>query len=153
MGKTIYLVTGAAGFQGSHVCDELLERGEHVRALVLPGDKSVKYVPSAVEVVEGNLCDVDSLRTFFTVRSGDESVVIHCASMVTTNAEFNQKLLEVNVGGTKNMIELCLEHPECRKMVYVSSTGAIPELPKGTAIKETNQFTPVNEKGYSPEVG
>lgn len=44
MGKTIYLVTGAAGFLGSHVCDELLERGDHVRALVLPGDKSVKYV-------------------------------------------------------------------------------------------------------------
>jgi len=146
MGKTIYLVTGAAGFLGSHVCDELLERGDHVRALVLPGDKSVKYVPSSVEIVEGNLCDVDSLRAFFTIPEGDESVVIHCASMVTTNAEFNQKLIDVNVGGTKNMIAMCLEHPECRKMVYVSSTGAIPELPKGTAIAETSQFTPVNEK-------
>lgn len=146
MGKTIYLVAGAAGFLGSHVCDELLERGDRVRALVLPGDKSIKYVPSAVEIVEGNLCDVESLRTFFTIPEGEESVVIHCASMVTTNAEFNQKLLDVNVGGTKNMIAQCLEHPECRKMVYVSSTGAIPELPKGTAIKETDQFTPVNEK-------
>lgn len=146
MGKTIYLVTGAAGFLGSHVCDELLERGDHVRALVLPGDKSVKYVPSAVEIVEGNLCDLDSLRTFFTIPEGDESVVIHCASMVTINAEFNQKLIDVNVGGTQNMIEMCLAHPECKKMVYVSSTGAIPELPKGTAIKETDRFTPVDEK-------
>lgn len=146
MGKTIYLVTGAAGFLGSHVCDELLERGDHIRALVLPGDKSVKYVPSAVEIVEGNLCDVDSLRTFFTIPEGDESVVIHCASMVTTNPAFSQKLIDINVGGTKNMIEMCLAHPECKKMVYVSSTGAIPELPKGTAIKETDRFTPVDEK-------
>lgn len=145
MGKTIYLVTGAAGFLGSHVCDVLLERGESVRALVLPGDKSVKYVPDAVEIIEGNLCDVDSLETFFSIPEGDESVVIHCASMVTTNAEFNQKLIDVNVGGTKNMIEKCLAHPECRKMVYVSSTGAIPEQPKGTAIKETDCFTPINE--------
>lgn len=146
MGKTIYLVTGAAGFLGSHVCDELLERGDPVRALVLPGDKSVKYIPSSVEIVEGNLCDVESLRTFFAIPQGDESVVIHCASMVTTNAEFNQKLIDVNVGGTENMISMCLEHPECRKMVYVSSTGAIPEQPKGIPITETDHFTPVDEK-------
>lgn len=146
MSEIIYLVTGAAGFLGSHVCDELLGRGDRVRALVLPGDKSVRYIPEEVEIVEGNLCDVDSLETFFTIPQGMESIVIHCASMVTTNAEFNQKLMDVNVGGTKNMIDQCLQHPECQKMVYVSSTGAIPELPKGTAIKETDQFTPVNEK-------
>lgn len=40
---------------------------------------------------------------------------------------------------------MCLKHPECRKMVYVSSTWAIPELPKGTPIRETYQFTPVDE--------
>ena len=54
-------------------------------------------------------------------------------------------LMDVNVGGTKNMIDMCLKHPECRKMIYVSSTGAIPELPKGTPIRETHQFTPVDE--------
>lgn len=146
MNKTIYLVTGAAGFLGSHVCDELLERGEQVRALVLPGDKSAVHIPPAVEIVEGNLCDVDSLETFFRISEGDESIVIHCASMVTTNAEFNQKLIDVNVGGTKNIIDKCLEHPECKKMVYVSSTGAIPEQPKGTVIRETERFTPIDEK-------
>lgn len=146
MKKTVYLVTGAAGFLGSHVCDELLERGEQVRALVLPGDKSAIHIPSAVEIVEGNLCDVDSLEAFFSIPEGDESIVIHCASMVTTNAEFSQKLMDVNVGGTKNVIDRCLEHSECRKMVYVSSTGAIPEQPKGTAIRETDHFTPVDEK-------
>ena len=97
MGKTVYLVTGAAGFLGSHVCDELLERGDHVRALVLPGDKSVKYVPKEVEISEG-----------------DSSIVIHYASMVTTNPDYNQKLMDVNVGGTQNMINMCLKHPESR---------------------------------------
>lgn len=146
MKKKIYLVTGAAGFLGSHICDELLERGDRVRALVLPGDKSVKYVPEEVEIVEGDLCDMESLERFFTVAPQEETIVIHCASMVTTNAEFNQMLMDVNVGGTKNMIEQCLKHPECKKMVYVSSTGAIPELPKGMVIRETDQFTPINEK-------
>ena len=142
--NTLYLVTGAAGFLGSHICDTLLERGDAVRALVLPGDKSVKYIPSEVEVVEGDLCDVDSLETFFTIPNGMKSIAIHCASMVTTNAEFNQKLIDVNVGGTKNMIDKCLEHEECQKMIYVSSTGAIPEQPKGVAIKETTRFTRAN---------
>ncbi|MCC8064223.1 MAG: NAD-dependent epimerase/dehydratase family protein [Clostridiales bacterium] len=140
MMNTMYLLTGAAGFLGSHICDVLLERGEQVRALVLPGDKSVKYVPSSVEIIEGNLCDMASLDAFFTVPEGTQTIVIHCASMVTTNADFSQKLLDINVGGTKNMIEQCLSHPECQKMVYVSSTGAIPELPKGQKIKEVDQF-------------
>ena len=145
MEKTVYLVTGAAGFLGSHICDELLKRGDHVRALVLPGDKSVKYIPEEVEITEGDLCNADSLERFFTIPKGQESVVIHCASIVTMNADFNQKLIDVNVGGTKNVIDICLKHSECKKMVYVSSTGAIPEQPKGTVIRETNQFTPIDK--------
>ncbi len=136
----IYLLTGAAGFLGSHICDELLENGARVRALVLEGDPSVKYIPKNVEIVIGNLCDKDSLETFFTVEPGEETVIIHCASMVTVNPDFSQKLMEINVGGTENIIEKCLEHPECRKMVYVSSTGAIPELPKGQLIREVDHF-------------
>lgn len=146
MNNRIYLVTGAAGFLGSHVCSELLERGDRVRALVLPRDPGAKYIPASVEVVEGNLCDMASLDGFFSVPEGTESYVIHCASMVTTNPDFNQKLIDVNVGGTKHMIEQCLAHPECKKMVYVSSTGAIPELPKGTRIAETRKFAPINPK-------
>ena len=43
--KTIYLVTGAAGFMGTNVCAQLLERGDAVRAFVLKGDPAVKFVP------------------------------------------------------------------------------------------------------------
>ena len=38
MSETLYLVTGAAGFLGSHICHQLLERGEKVRAFVLDGN-------------------------------------------------------------------------------------------------------------------
>ena len=41
MSETLYLVTGAAGFLGSHVCHQLLERGEKVRAFVLDGDPAI----------------------------------------------------------------------------------------------------------------
>ena len=148
MKNTVYLLTGAAGFLGSSVCHQLLERGDKVRAFILPGDKSVKFIPKEAELCEGNLCDRAAVDRFFTIPAGMESIVIHCASMVTVNPDFNQKLVDVNVGGTQNIIEACLNHPECKKLVYVSSTGAIPEAPKGQKIKETNQFDPEKVVGW-----
>ena len=140
MNNTIYLVTGAAGFLGSNVCAQLLERGEKVRSCVLEGDKAAQYIPESVEIVYGNLCDKESLRPFFDVEKGMETVCIHVASLVTVNPNYSKLLLDVNVGGTENIIDMCLEHPECRMMVYVSSTGAIPESPYGEMIKEVDEF-------------
>lgn len=139
MSSTIYLVTGAAGFLGTNVCHQLLGRGERVRAFVLEGDKSAKFIPKDVEIVYGNLCDKSSLERFFSVEEGVETVCIHVASMVTVNPNYNKLALDVNVGGTENIIDLCLEHKGCRKLVYVSSTGAIPELPFGQKIKEVKE--------------
>lgn len=142
MNERIYLLTGAAGFLGSNICAQLLAEGKKVRALVLRGDKSVKFIPETVEVVFGDLCDADSLEPFFTVPEGCHSVLIHCASMVTVDPGYSEKLMAVNVGGTRNIISKVLAHPECEKMVYVSSTGAIPEQPHGTRITEVDHFTP-----------
>jgi len=141
-----YLLTGAAGFLGTNICMQLLEQGCKVRALVLPNDKSVKYIPAEVEVVLGDLTDAPSLEPFFTVPEGCTSVIIHCASMVTVNPNYSEKLMAVNVGGTRNIITKVLNHPECEKMVYVSSTGAIPEEPHGVKIREVNKFTPCDPK-------
>ena len=146
MNDRIYLVTGAAGFLGSNICLQLLEQGCRVRALVLPNDKSVKYIPKEVEVVLGDLTDFGSLEAFFTVPEGQKSVIIHCASMVTVDPQYSEKLMAVNVTGTRNIITKVLNHPECEKMVYVSSTGAIPEQPHGTKIKEVDKFDPCDPK-------
>ena len=141
-----YLLTGAAGFLGTNICMQLLEAGCKVRALVLPNDRSVKFIPKEVEVVLGDLTDAPSLEPFFTVPEGCTSVVIHCASMVTVNPNYSEKLMAVNVGGTRNIITKVLNHPECEKLVYVSSTGAIPEQPHGTPITEVSKFTPCDPK-------
>lgn len=140
MTKTLYLVTGAAGFLGGTVCRQLIERGNQVKAFVLPNDPAIKFVPEEAEIVEGDLCDKASLQRLFTVPQGVETIVLHIASIVTVNPDFNQKVIDVNVGGTKNIIDLCLEHKECRKLVYCSSTGAIPEQPKGKKIREVRHF-------------
>ena len=135
-----YLVTGAAGFLGGTICRQLIERGDAVRAFVLKNDPAMKFVPDAAEICEGDLTDMESLARFFAVEEGTETIVIHCASVVTVNPDFNQTVMNVNVGGTLNIIDQCLMHPECKKLVYVSSTGAIPERPKGQPIREVDHF-------------
>ena len=132
--NTVYLVTSAAGFMGGIVVRKLLERGERVRAFVLKGDPAVKYVPAGAEIFEGDVCDKESLERFFTVPQGTETVCLHIASLVSVDPEYDQKVMDVNVGGAQNIIDCCVTHTECRKLVYVSSTGASPALPKGQKI-------------------
>lgn len=140
--NTKILVTGAAGFLGGTICRQLVERGDDVRAFVLPNDPAMKFVPKEAEIVEGDLTDKESLERFFQVPEGTETIVLHIASIVSVNPEYNQKVMDVNIGGTQNIIDLCLAHPECKKLVYCSSTGAIPELPKGQMIHEVEHFDP-----------
>ena len=140
MNNTLYLVTGAAGFLGGTICRQLIERGDKVRAFVLPNDPAMKFVPAEAEIVKGDLTNEESLKPFFDIPEGMDAVVLHIASIVTVNPDFNQKVMDVNVGGTEKIIDLCLSHPQVKKLVYCSSTGAIPEAPKGTAIREVEYF-------------
>ena len=140
MDERVYLVTGAAGFLGSTITRQLVEQGKRVRAFVLAGDPAIKFIPEEAEVVEGDLTDIDSLEPLFAVPEGTKTVMMHIARFVSVKPDYDQRLVDINVGGCKNIIELCLRHPECEKMVYCSSIGAIPELPKGTPIAEVDYF-------------
>lgn len=73
MEKRVYLVTGASGFLGGSICRQLVERGESVRAFVLPDDKAAAYLPANVTICYGDLCDKKSLEEFFHVPSATKS--------------------------------------------------------------------------------
>ena len=143
MRNRIFLVTGAAGFLGSNICRQLTEKGERVRALVLENEPGQKYLPPEVEIVKGDLLDTASLDRFFNVPEDHDVYVIHCASIVWVKMEANPKVYDVNVNGTANILEQCLKH-RVRKLVYISSTGAIPELPAGQRIGEVDRFLPTD---------
>ena len=139
----IYLLTGAAGLLGSNIARQLVDAKEVVRALVLKDDPAVAYVPDQVQIIYGDLLDINSMEELFTVPEGSEVIVIHCASIVTMNPNPNPKVYAVNVDGTRNIIDMCLKN-KVKKLVYVSSTGAIPELPHGQKIKEVDHFLPAD---------
>lgn len=136
---TLYLVTGAAGHLGGTVVRELVARGDAVRALVLPGEPNPPEKP--VELCYGDVCDRNSLDAFFQNPQHDQLIVIHCAGIVSIASRTIPKVQEVNVAGTKNIVDLCLEH-HVHKLVHVSSVHAIPERPKPACIGETSVFDP-----------
>jgi len=145
--EAIYLVTGAAGNLGSNVVRELAMRGDRVRAFVLAGDSLAARLPRSIEVCEGDLLDEQALDRFFEVEEGTDIVVLHVAGIVTTYPEFSQRVYDVNVVGTRNIVEQCLK-AQVRKLVYVSSTSAIPELPHGRRIAEVDDFDPGAVAGF-----
>ena len=142
-----YLLTGAAGNLGSSIVRELFAQGKDVRAFVLPNDNAAKRIPEGVEIIEGDILNMDDLRRFFAVRDGTEIIVIHSAGIVTTYWEFSQKVHDVNVQGTRNIVKMCVEK-RVKKLVYVSSVHAIPELPKGQIIKPVSEFNPDQIIGF-----
>lgn len=148
MSETVYLLTGATGFLGGEICRQLVAAGKKVRAFALPTDKAIEFVPKEAEICLGDICDYEAVERFFTVPEGTETVVLHIASVVALKGDYSRLLMNVNVGGTKNIIDCCLKHPECKKMVYCSSTGAIPEEKKGTKIKEVIYFDEDQVLGY-----
>jgi dihydroflavonol-4-reductase len=135
--KELYLVTGAAGHLGSAVIRELKKMNKNVRGLVLQGEKNI---PEDIDIFYGDVTKKESLEDFFE-NSGAELIVIHCAGIVSITSNYSQLMYDVNVNGTKNIVELCIEK-NVKKLVYVSSVHAIPEKPKGEIIFETKNFDP-----------
>ena len=135
-----YLVTGATGFLGRAVAEELVRRKAQVHALVLHDDPYINLLPQEVHTVIGDVCAENSLTDFFA-DADSRTCVIHCAGIVSVASRPGPRLYQVNVGGTWKVLRQCMEH-DVGKMVYVSSVHAIPEKPKGCTITEDCEFSP-----------
>ncbi len=132
-----FLVTGGAGFIGSHIVDELVRRGECVRVLdnFSTGrhenlQLAISCRHSRVEVLEGDIRDLGTLRQamqgvgYVLHQAALPSVPRSVADPVTTN--------EVNVTGTLNVL-MAAREVNVKRVVYASSSsvyGNNPTLPK-----------------------
>ena len=129
-----YLITGATGFLGRAIVEELVRRNVRVDALVLRNDPYSTLLPGEVHTVIGDVCEDDSLEQFFA-DADEKTCVIHCAGIISVASRSGSKLYQINIGGTCKVVRQCLEH-HIGKMIYVSSVHAIPEKPKNCVITE-----------------
>lgn len=142
-----YLVTGATGNLGSNIVRNLIAGGESVRVLVMDGDPALSRIPKEAAICSGDLLDVQSLDRFFDLPSDEDAYVIHCAGVVSLATDYSKIVHDVNVVGTRNIVDLCVRN-KVRKLVYISSTSAIPELASDREIVEVDSFDPDCIFGY-----
>ena len=139
------VVTGGTGHIGNVLLRELTGRGERIRALVLPDEDRTPISGLDLEIVPGDVRDMDSLLRAFR---GAE-LVYHLAGIVSILPGQRAILNEVNVRGTANVVEACLQ-TGVRRLVYTSSIHAVTETPKGIAIDESQPFDPARvPDGYA----
>ena len=144
----VYLVTGATGFLGSTVVDQLAEKGARVIALVMRDDPAKERLPEGTEIAYGDVTDRKTLGEVFA-SLGENACVIHCAGIVSILSKPGPELYRVNIDGTKNIVQMCRAH-HVKKLVYVSSVHAIPEKPCGRVMREIRRFSPeLVEGGYA----
>ena len=135
----LYLVTGGTGHVGTVLINELLAKNVSIRALVRPGRR--EGIPAGVDVYEGDITNLDSMRDFFQTSGFDSVTLIHCAALITITSRLNTQVWNVNVHGTENVMQLAL-NAAVDRVVYVSSVHAIPEKPLGQIISEVSSFSP-----------
>ena len=141
---TTYLVTGGAGFIGSHIAAALLERGENVRLFdnMLTGREiNLAALEGRVEFIQGDLRDRAALET---AMKGVE-VVFHQGAIASVPRSIADPVgsLEINVNGTQNVL-LAARDSGVRRVVYASSSavyGDAPILPKREDLP-TNTLSP-----------
>ncbi len=121
----MWLVTGATGHIGNVLVRKLLERGENVRALILPGESRESISGLRVEAFEGDVLNLDSV---FESMRGVKGI-FHLAGVISIMPGPNPFVRKVNVEGTKNILRAASEKKI--KLIYTSSIHAIQRVENG----------------------
>ncbi|WP_161889937.1 NAD-dependent epimerase/dehydratase family protein [Pontibacter russatus] len=132
-------VTGGSGLVGTFLIPALLQRGHPVKALyrgqvpAMPGADQVQWL-------EGDVLDPSFLREALQ----GVSHVFHCAGVVSYAPQDEDLLKQVNIEGTANIVDACLEQPAV-KLCHVSSIAAIGRPQGATLLNEDCKWDPAAE--------
>lgn len=118
------LVTGGAGFIGSHVADALLAEGWSVTVLDNLSSGKRGQVPAAARFVEG---DIRSPEAAALVRDGGFDLVCHLAAQIDVRKSVADPRfdVDVNIGGTLNLVEAVRSSGRPTRVLFASTGGAV----------------------------
>ena len=136
------LVTGGAGFIGSHIVEYLVQRGDDVTILdnLNTGKiENLSKVNNDVNFVNGNIREYKLLERLVS----DSDGVFHEAALasIQESLKMQDKYFDINVSGTENILKLAKEYGF--KVVYASSSSVYGN-PKQIPIKESDDRNPIN---------
>ena len=154
---TTFLVTGGAGFIGSHLCDRLLAEGHRVVAV---DDLSTGRIANLSEArgygSEFTFFNMDvradGLLSLFERHRPEVMMHVAAQAAVSTSVEDPVHDAAVNVMGLLNLMECCVK-TGVRKVVYAASGGTLYGEPRKLPVKETAIGRPVSPYGISKKVG
>jgi len=131
------LVTGATGHIGNVLVKELVKRGEAVRVFLLPDEDLEPVKGLDIEIYYGNVLDVPSLEKALNGVTN----VFHLAGVISIAPGKENLIHQVNVDGTKNIMNVALR---CgvKRFVYTSSIHAFKRIPHGISIDENTPIDP-----------
>jgi nucleoside-diphosphate-sugar epimerase len=132
------LITGGGGLLGRHLVQELVDRGETVRVLALPGEDVTSLEEMGVAIHRGDICRPDTL--IGAIRGSE--AVLHLAGMIGVWRPLSD-YLAANVTGTENVCLTALAHG-VRRVVHVSS-WTVYGLDQGAPCHEDHGLTPFSE--------
>jgi dihydroflavonol-4-reductase len=126
------LVTGGTGLVGTHLLLKLIHQGKSVRAIYRNENSLTKaklifsyYQQASVfEQIEWFKADILDIRDMEEAILGC-NIIYHCAAMISFHPKDAKQMYDINVRGTKNIVDVCLENKEIQSFVYVSSTAAV----------------------------
>ncbi len=138
------IVSGGTGMLGAHLLFDLAQKKDKIKALKRPSSnldlvrKVFSYYTSGadtllqkIEWVEGDILDFFLMDEI--IGEGDE--VYHAAAFVSFNPEDHELIRQINVEGTRNIVQACIDN-KARKLVYVSSIAALGRGQNGKATTE-----------------
>jgi nucleoside-diphosphate-sugar epimerase len=128
------LVTGAAGLVGNELVKQLLQKGSKVKAIY--NNKPLLLSHPNLEKVR---CDILDVMALDEVMQGITNVY-HCAAIVSFDPKEKYRLLKINVEGTSNVINSCID-ANVKKLLHVSSVAALGKATNGEAITENENHT------------
>ena len=108
--KKIYIVTGANGFLGNNIIRKLeQDDNNEIRAFVLNGESIKSLEKLKCKIYYGDVTKKETLLPLFENIDDKEVFVIHCAAVVYIKTKYNPLVYNVNVNGTKNVVDKVIE--------------------------------------------
>ncbi|HMN23440.1 MAG TPA: NAD(P)-dependent oxidoreductase [Ignavibacteriaceae bacterium] len=142
--QEIAVVTGANGFVGSHLVDNLLSKGLKVRCLVRKSSNLKWLDGKNVEIFNSGLSDKDGLRKAFK----DANYIFHVAGVVKSKTA--EGYFKGNVDTTRNLLEVALESKSSiKRFLVVSSQTVSGPSTEGKPVNEETECNPITTYGRS----